>query len=167
MLRGQDVVLLLLLVEAPGGASVRSLAGRIGYDVAGTHRSLRRLQQSGLYLPDRGRVPSAQAEEFLLHGVKYIFPATLGGETRGVATAWAAAPLSSLLERGSELPPVWPHALGESRGLAFEPLHPIVPEAALRDQRLWELLALLDAVRAGDARARTLASDLLRERIVT
>ena len=69
------------------------------------------------------------------------------------------------LESGSELPPIWPHPLGDTRGLMLEPLHQIVPEAALRDSDLWERLALVDALRAGDARARGLAEGLLRERL--
>lgn len=165
MLRGQDVVLLLQLVGEKPAQSVRGLAESIGYDVGGTHRALKRLGEAGLYARDRRRVPRAAAEEFLLHGVRYVFPARHGGETRGVPTAWAARPLASQLARGSELPPVWPHPTGEMRGIALEPLHPIAPEAALRDHALWERLALVDALRAGDARARGLAEDLLLKRL--
>jgi hypothetical protein len=165
MLKGQDVVLLLQLLGGAPATSVRDLADSVGYDVGGTHRALQRLREAGLYAPDRRRVPIAAAEEFLLHAVKYVFPAQRGSETRGIPTAWAAMPLALQLARVSELPPVWPHATGETRGIAFEPLHPIVPEAALRDQSLWERLALVDALRAGDARARSLAEDLLLERL--
>jgi hypothetical protein len=165
MLKGQDVVLLLQLVGGAKPASVRELADSVGYDVGGTHRALQRLREAGLYAPDRRRVPMAAAEEFLVHGVKYVFPAQRGSETRGVATAWAASPLASQLAEVPELPPVWPHPTGKTRGVALEPLHPIVPEAALRDQALWERLALVDAMRAGDARARRLAEKLLVERL--
>lgn len=144
---------------------MRELADSVGFDVGGTHRALQRLREAGLYAPDRRRVPMAAAEEFLLHGVKYVFPAQRGSETRGVPTAWAAMPLAPQLAATSELPPVWPHPTGETRGIALEPLHPIVPEAALHDQALWERLALVDALRAGDARARGLAESLLLERL--
>jgi hypothetical protein len=40
-----------------------------------------------------------------------------------------------------------------------------VPEAALADPTLNELLALLDALRAGRSRERTLAQKLLSERL--
>jgi hypothetical protein len=165
MLKGQDVVLLLRLVGGASGGSVRALADSVGYDVGGTHRALQRLRQAGLYAPDRGAVPMAAAEEFLVHGVKYVFPAKRGSETRGVPTAWAARPLSGRLAETAELPPVWPHPTGDTRGIALEPLHPIAPEAALRDVALWERLALVDALRAGDARARSLAERLLLERM--
>ena len=165
MLKGQDVVLLLRLVDKRAPASVRELADSVGYDIGGTHRSLTRLLEAGLYAPKRLRVPRAAVEEFLLHGVKYVFPVRRGGETRGVPTAWAAPPLALEFVSGSELPPVWPHPLGNTRGLMLEPLHQIVPEAALRDPDLWERLALVDALRAGDARVRGLAEGHLRERL--
>lgn len=165
MIKGQDVVLLLRLAGGPPPASVREIADSVGYDAGGTHRALQRLREAGLYAPDDRRVPLAAAEEFLVHGVKYVFPARRGSETRGVPTAWAAGPLASRLAPLYELPPVWPHPTGKTRGITLEPLHPIVPEAALHDQALWELLALVDALRAGDARARGLAQDLLVERL--
>jgi hypothetical protein len=40
------------------------------------------------------------------------------------------------------------------RGIVLEPLHPVVPEAALRDPQLGEALALFDAIRIGNARER-------------
>jgi hypothetical protein len=162
VLKGQDIVVLLQLVVS-GRAPVRAIAESLGYDVGGTHRALQRLREAGLY--DGRRVRLGSAEEFLIHGVPYVFPARRGGETRGVPTAWAAPPLVGELAPTSELPPVWPHAEGRERGLALEPLHPIAPGAALRDPALWERLALVDALRAGDARARRLAASELRERL--
>ena len=62
-------------------------------------------------------------------------------------------------------PPVWPHPKGSMRGVALEPLHGAAPGSALRDSGLYELLALLDAVRAGRARERSLAVKLIEERV--
>jgi hypothetical protein len=64
-----------------------------------------------------------------------------------------------------DLPPVWPHPEGATRGVALEPLYPSAPVAALRDPALYELLALIDAIREGRARERKLAEDELRARI--
>src|SRR6202795_3533103 len=80
-------------------------------------------------------------KEFLIHGVKYSFPVERGGPTRGIPTAEAAPPLNQLLSQDFPLPPVWPHPDGPFRGIAFSPLHKIVPQAALRDSKLYELLA--------------------------
>jgi hypothetical protein len=41
-----------------------------------------------------------------------------------------------------------------------------VPKAAKRDPHLYELLALLDAVRIGRARERNLANDLVKKELL-
>ncbi len=92
-------------------------------------------------------------------------PAVLAGESRGMPTAWAAAPLSA---RSRRLPTSWrrlARRTGDRRGLALRPLHPAVPAAARRDPALAERLALVDALRVGDARIRGLAADLLGDRL--
>jgi len=55
--------------------------------------------------------------------------------------------------------------MGSDRGIALEPLHESAPEIARRDPALAERLALVDALRLGDARVRGLAADLLRARL--
>jgi hypothetical protein len=65
----------------------------------------------------------------------------------------------------SDLPPVWPDPQGRQRGIAVSPLHPAVPELARRDPELAERLALIDAIRMGDARVRRLAIKLLGQRL--
>ena len=45
-----------------------------------------------------------------------------------------------------------PDPMGNSRGLIVEPLHPNVPKAAKKDSYLYELLALVDALRIGGPR---------------
>jgi hypothetical protein len=165
VLKGQDIVVLLALASGPPPASERRLAAELGYNQAEVHRARARLTQAGLYDKERERVLGSQAEEFLVHGLKYLAPPQWGGETRGVPTAWAAEPLRGQLAPASELPPVWPDPEGRTRGLALQPLHPIVPSLAVRKPELGELLALVDAIRAGDARTRGLAESLLRDRL--
>ncbi|MEZ5494680.1 MAG: hypothetical protein R3E61_08965 [Pseudomonadales bacterium] len=49
--------------------------------------------------------------------------------------------------------------------MTLYPLYPSVPEAALRNPALYELLVLFDAVRAGSARERALAIPMLEARL--
>jgi hypothetical protein len=107
----------------------------------------------------------ANVKEFLIHGVKYAFPVHRGGLVRGVKTAHAAPPLSQQIAESFDPPPVWPDASGSARGLEFSPLYKNVPEAARRDHKLYELLALVDAIRDGRAREREIAIRELSERI--
>jgi hypothetical protein len=166
MLKGQDVVVLLKLLGSAEPPPVRDLAKQLGFDVAGTHRALRRLREAGLYSGERRRVHRPRAEEFLIHAVKFSFPAQLGPEVPGIPTSWAADPLKGGLAEHTGLPVVWPHARGMVRGLALEPLHPMVPEAAIADPNLWQRLALVDALRGSDGiRVSQLATKLLKERL--
>jgi len=41
--------------------------------------------------------------EFLIHAVKYLFPARRGAEARGIPTSWAVPPLSSELSTPVEI----------------------------------------------------------------
>jgi hypothetical protein len=160
VLKGQDILVLLKLSGSPGDRSVRALASSLGLDVAGVHRALDRLEEARLVNPKRA-VNRSNAEEFLLHGLKYQFPVRQGGLTRGRPTAWAAAPLVGEIARNDEPPPVWPDPTGTVRGLAVVPLHDKAPTAAENDPALAGQLALIDAIRLGDGRIRSLASKKL------
>ena len=65
----------------------------------------------------------------------------------------------------NDLPPVWPWHEGNTRGVGFEPLYKSVPQAALRDSKLYQLLALVDAIRDGRARERKFAERDLVHRL--
>jgi hypothetical protein len=107
----------------------------------------------------------ANLKEFLIHGVRYAFPVHRGGLVRGIPTAHAAPPLKQQIAESFDPPPVWPDGSGSARGLEFSPLYRNVPAAARRDPRLYELLALVDAIRDGRAREREIAIRELTARI--
>lgn len=166
MFKGEDVVLLLKISQASPRWTIRALADETGIPRSAVHRSLKRLAAAGLWDERRRRVNISQGEEFLIHAVKYVFPATVEGESRGIATAWAAQPLVAHIASPSDgMSPVWPDPRGQMRGLAVRPLHAAVPAAARRDPALGEHLALVDALRLGDARVREVATRLLVERL--
>jgi predicted transcriptional regulator len=166
MLKAQDVVVLVKLLGSEDVPAVRDLATDLGFDVAGTHRALRRLEEAGLYSSERRRLLQGPVEEFLVHAVKFSFPVRWGPEVRGIPTSWAAEPLKSELADSAGLPPVWPSSAGTVRGLELEPLHPMVAQAAQSDPELWQRLALVDAIRSNDsARIIELAVQHLKEAI--
>jgi hypothetical protein len=103
--------------------------------------------------------------EFLIHGVKYAYPPNRGGLTRGLATSYAARPLKALITQPDEPPPVWPDPEGPVRGYEFSPLYSSVPHACKVDSKLYELLALIDAIRDGRTRERKLAIKEIQARI--
>jgi hypothetical protein len=163
----QDVVVVLKLVGAQKHRpTYAQLAGDLFMSPSEVHASVRRARAAKLLLgPELGDKPNLQAlEEFLIHGLRYAFPAEKGAMTRGLPTAHAAEPLKRKLTQ-EEPGPVWPYEKGPTRGYAFSPLHKKAPEAALKDQNLYELLALVDAIREGAARERDLAKRELLSRL--
>jgi len=101
----------------------------------------------------------------VLQGAAYFFPAVRGEITMGFPTAYGVEPLKSKVLFADETPPVWPHADGPVRGSTLLPLYPKLPLAASKDPALYELLALFDALRIGQAREREMARKLLEERL--
>ena len=151
--------------------SGRPSMAQVGIDLAlsasEVHAALKRLAASRLISNDlnEGRPLLESVEEFLVHGLKYVFPPKRGGVTRGMLTSYAAPPLNAEINSGSDLPPVWPSPDGEHRGVSLEPLYKTVPIAARRDPILYEILALLDALRDGRAREKRLAEKRLISRL--
>lgn len=91
----------------------------------------------------------------------YDYPPVWRAMSRGVPTAYAAPPLNAIIAPSGDPVPVWPSPAGTARGLSLAPLYPSVPQAALRDPKLYALLVLFDAIRSGQARERNAARELL------
>ena len=162
----QDVLVLAKLVCYEGGRPpIAQVAGDLALSPSQVHASLKRLERSRLVDQEKGRPVLKAVEEFLIHGVKYAFPVRRGEATRGMPTAYAAPPLKDQTADRGDLPPVWPDAEGDVRGVTLEPLHKAAPKAARRDPELHELLALIDALRDGRARERQLAEKELSVRL--
>jgi hypothetical protein len=169
ILKPQDVVVLLKLVALGDQPwTFQRLAVELSISQSEVHAAVKRAVAAKLMSDassSTGRPLRPQLAEFLVHGVKYAFPPKRGELTRGVPTGYAAPPLDSQIAGSNEPPPVWPYAEGTTRGYALAPLYRTVPEAALRDSALYELLALVDAIRDGRARERSLAEKALEKRL--
>ena len=168
VLRPQDVVVLLRLSLAQDTApTYAALAGELKLTASEIHAAVERAVTAQLARKDVNGRPMVLLEPlrlFVQHGLRYCFPATRGELTRGVPTSYAAPPMRALIVQPNEPAPVWPHRLGTVRGAAFYPLYPTVPEAALANTALYELLVLVDAVRGGSPRERALAITELDKR---
>jgi len=166
-LKPQDVCILLKIALARRGPwSYGQLALELGMSASEVHAGVKRAAHASLMRLDEGwGVPDLPAlEEFLVHGLKYAFSPVRGPLTRGVPTAHAAPPLRGLFGAPPSPPPVWPDA-GGVEGIGFAPLYKSVPFAAARDPELYELLALADLLRAGDAAQPARVRQELRARL--
>jgi hypothetical protein len=163
-LKGVDLLVLLGLLRHPAGNwTVRSLADELRLPPASVQRSLERLASVGVFDARKRRIHVGACEDLFLYGLRFVAPTMVGGETRGLPTAWAAPPLVGRLAANDDLPPVWPDPHGDVRGLEVQPLHPRVVSLANADAEMYGLLALIDGLRVGDARVRSLAVSLLLE----
>ena len=170
MLKPQDIfVLLKLVVMGSRPWSYTILAVELGMSSSQIHSAVKRVLAAKLAVRLREKiVPNFRnLEEFLIHGLKYVFWAEQGEMTRGMPTAYAAPPLAELLvSTTAEPPPVWPDPDGDAAGLEIRPLCRSAPGAARRDAKLYEWLVLADALRgAGRARERELAEKIVRQRL--
>jgi hypothetical protein len=169
MLKSQDIFILLKLVVMKSKPwSYPILSVELGISPSQIHAAVKRMLAAKLAIRQNDKIVPhfSNLEEFLIHGLKYVFWAEQGEMTRGMPTAYAAPPLSeSLVSSAMEPPPVWPDPDGEVRGIAFRPLHKSAPQAARADKELYQLLTLVDAIRSGRARERKMAIQQLSLRL--
>ena len=167
-LKPQDILVLLKIVVLRDAVwSYPMLAKSLFMSQSEVHASVRRAEVAHLFDRHRSRVLRSSLFEFLVHGLKYACPAIRGGSTRGMPTGYAAPPLSPLIQGAGDDLPVWPDPEGEVRGYELSPLYRSVPKAAAADPELYEMLALIDAIREGRAREATLAAQELKNRLVS
>ncbi len=166
MLRPLDIVVLLKLhLLGPKPPGQMQVARLLGISSRSVNEALKRGTASRLYSQATKSINRMALADALTEGIRYFMPPKIGAVSRGVPTAAAAPPLSAMLTATDE-PMVWAHPEGTLRGVTIEPLHPCVPNAALADPELHELLALVDTIRAGTAREVELAKRELRARLV-
>lgn len=164
-IKPQDIVVALKLSLSSERPIYADLALSLRMSASEVHSAVRRLVDAHLLDPDAHTVRREALLEFLVHGVPYAFPARPGEITRGIPTAWAAPAFAEKLGPTDQLPPVWPDPDGPVQGVLVRPLYRSVPRAALQDSTLHDLLALVDALRLGRARDRSLAAKELEQRL--
>lgn len=167
-LKPQDILFLLKLVAMGKKAwSFNKLAVELGMSPSEVHAASKRAIAARLAIKaDDHVMPNIRnLEEFLLHGIQYVFVPEQGAMSRGLPTAYASAPMEAHFVADNEPPPVWPDPDGNVRGVSFSPLYKSAPIAAKQDPKLYHLLALVDSIRAGGAREYEIAKKELKRRL--
>ncbi len=167
-LKPQDIVLAMKLV-AQGKVewTQPQLARALHMSTSEVNHGLKRLAACHLFNTSERRVIRAGLLEFLVSGLRYVFPAQLGFLGDGMPTAFSVAPLADKLRVGKDDGVVWSTPRGPSsiRGRVIKPLYKSAPLAAAEDRVLHEYLALVDTLRVGRARERALAREELSLRL--
>jgi len=163
-MRSHDVVILLKMISMGDQHWYnKDLAQQLMISGSEVTESLNRSRIAKLVNAKKTRVHVLAFLDLVEKGLPYVFPDSPSGLTIGVPTAHSTSPLKEII--ASDLAYVWPFANGSVRGQAISPLHKNVPQAALNDPVLHELLALVDALRVGRSREKNLAIKFLKERI--
>lgn len=162
----QDIVFALKLISLGNKAwTYAEIAEQLCLSASEANAAARRAVIAGLCRIEQGQrrpVPIPQElKGFLLHGIRYVFPAVPGAVTRGVPTAFAAPVVDRQLRQSQDQTLVWPWADGDVRGQGLRPLYKTAPQAALLDEKLYKLLAVVDVLRGRSARGREVAHIML------
>ena len=180
-MRPQDVVVILKLIaqipskKEEGEAKInlktiinnqnKTIAKNLQMSEAEISESLRRSEYAGLIADKSTKKVNQKAFlEFLIYGIKYVFPTHPGAMVRGVPTAHSALPIKDKIVSDEIF--VWQHPEGTVRGEAIEPLYHTVPKIVEGDPKLYELLALVDCIRTGTSRINSIASKELEKQIL-
>ena len=176
MMKSQDILILLKLISLHQSKSmhaedfsVRALAASTGISKTEIGASLNRSIEAGLAKLDRhSQLPITNSKallDFIINGLRYVFPIKPGAIERGIVTGFDAPGLERLLSSVADYHFIWPDAKGRDKGQSVTPLFKTAPFAALNDPHLYKSMALVDAIRLGAPREITIAQKALSEHL--
>jgi predicted transcriptional regulator len=164
-MRPQDIVVLLKIIALQNKEWRNiDIANALNLSPSEVSEALNRSKIAMLIDGKKKHVNINSLKEFLIYGLKYVFPVEPGAIVRGIPTAHSAPPISENISQGRDIY-VWPYAKGTTRGQAIDPLYKTIPEAAQKDKSFYELLAITDAFRVGRAREIKIAIEELEKRM--
>jgi hypothetical protein len=163
-MRPQDIVILLKIICLNSQDwRIIDLSKDLYLSLSEVSEALNRCQIAGLLSPNKKEVFRISLLNFLIYGLRHVFPTKPGAIVRGIPTAHSTLPLSEeIVSNGMEY--VWEDSDSEVMGQSIEPLYNNVIKAVKKDNKLHELLALVDALRVGRAREFNMAKEMLKER---
>jgi len=163
-MRPQDIVVLLKIISMQNQVWRNiDIANALNLSPSEVSEALNRSKIAKLIDGKKKSVNPNSFKEFLIYGLKYVFPVEPGAMVRGIPTAHSAPPVSENISQSGDVY-VWPYAKGLKRGQAIEPLYKTMPEVAPKDNSLYELLAITDTLRVGRAREIKIAIEELEKR---
>lgn len=160
-MRPHDIVVLLKIISMEDRWLNKDLSASLFISPSEISESLNRSMIAQLISPDKRKVFKNALLKFIENGLSYVFPVEPGAVVRGIPTAHSAPVMKGHILSSDMY--VWPSTFGKSKGQAINPLYPNQVQAVLEDQKLYDMLALVDSVRVGKVREVEKAMDLLRD----
>jgi hypothetical protein len=164
-MRPHDVVILLKMITLGNQKwTMDEMGGYLGISPSEISKAMDRNAIAGLVSSDKARVNVLALRDFLIFGLKYVYPPQLGSSTRGIPTAHSAPPINQLIVEGNENY-VWKYYKGTKRGSSIVPLYQSVPKIVEGQPDLYELLVIADTFRIGKVREKEIATKELDKKL--
>ena len=164
-MRPQDIVVLLKIIALKNDDWYNSdLAQSLKISPSEISEVLNRCKIARLIDSKKRKVNINSFLEFLIYGLKYVFPAEPGAIVKGIPTAHSASPVKEHVSGGSDIY-VWSSAKGTHRGQSIEPLFKSIPQIVSDDKLFYELLTIIDTIRVGRVREINIAKKELEKRL--
>ncbi len=164
-MRPQDIVVLLKIISVQNNNWRNiDIANALKISPSEVSEALNRCKIAKLIDSKKRKVHINSLKEFLIYGLKYVFPVEPGAIVRGIPTAHSAYPINERISTGREVY-VWPYAKGNQRGQAIEPLYKTLPATFNDDKLFYELLVIIDTIRVGRVREIKIAIEELEKRL--
>jgi hypothetical protein len=158
-IKPQDIVLLMKMIVSSIPQAQRDLAAALEISPAEVSYASQRLRTVGLI--GSSGVNLELAFECLAHAVKFICPPVTGPLSVGLPTSFCHPDFKFVKYADSDKV-VWPYAHGNIKGTSIIPIYPSLPKACSNDPALYRLASLVEMIRAGRAREKTLATEELK-----
>ncbi|TFF36225.1 hypothetical protein E2R66_16495 [Mucilaginibacter psychrotolerans] len=160
-MRPHDIVVLLKIICSDKNWLSKDLAASLYISNSEISESLNRSMIAKLISPDKRVVFKTALYNFIEHGLTFVFPAEPGQVVKGIPTAHSAPILKEFFVADEQY--VWASPNGKVKGQLITPLYPNQVKAAQADERLYDMLALVDTIRVGKVREQKKALGLLKE----
>jgi len=164
-MRPQDIIILLkiILIKDNNWRNI-DIANDLQISPSEVSEALNRCKIARLIDSSKRTVRMNSFKEFLIYGLKYVFPAEPGPIVKGIPTAHSAYPINQHIMTSNDIY-VWQYAKGNTRGQAIEPLYRTIPAIIQKEPMLYELLVIVDTIRVGRVREINIAIQELEKRL--
>lgn len=164
-MRPQDIAILLKIISLDDHIwQMTTLSHSLYISNSEISESLNRSLLANLIDYNKRKVNRNNLFEFLVHGIRYVFPQQPGSFVRGIPTAHSYPDMKNNFV--SEMNYVWPDTDGNEMGLSIEPLYPKQVDAVKKDLEFYKSLALVDMIRVGKVREVKYAINELKKSIL-
>lgn len=165
-IKPQDIAILLFICQySDGKYKISEIADSLKISQSEVSESVNRSNIAKLIDAKSKTVFRNGLYEFLVYGLRFVFPVVPGSNVRGIPTSHSGPPLNRLITSGEDKF-VWSYSKGTVRGMSIEPLYKTIPAIAGEFSEYYELLCLVDALRIGRSREVNLAREILSERLL-